>query len=253
VDVTDRDYFQALRGDANLESFISKPVQNRVNDTWDIYLARRLSDPNGEFMGLLVGALRVQSRRELLSSTLPADGTDVSLCAPTACCSQLRRTRRSSAQYLCSIRLPTTRIRALTPPICCPTYPLLILATRSTESALQGWRAMAAQMSAMTGVTSSSCSSPPCDRALASATSEFIRAGIEKAELEAERAKALREVEMRAAHEADWPAERTKLRKANAEAESQQRSRRSGDREASGRRRGAPAQGHGARGIRDRV
>jgi light-regulated signal transduction histidine kinase (bacteriophytochrome) len=46
---------------------------------------------------------------------------------------------------------------------------------------------------------------------------KFVRAGIERAEMEAERAKALREIEMRAAHESRLAAERTKLRAVNAE------------------------------------
>ena len=50
VDVSDRDYFKALKADPNLETFISQPVKNRGTGTWNIYLARRLYDPNGEFM-----------------------------------------------------------------------------------------------------------------------------------------------------------------------------------------------------------
>ena len=60
VDVSDRDYFKALKADPNLETFISRPVRNRGSGTWNIYIARRLNDPNGEFMGLLLGAMSLQ-------------------------------------------------------------------------------------------------------------------------------------------------------------------------------------------------
>src|SRR5450759_49480 len=39
VDISDRDYFKALKADPHLESFISAPVQNRGTGSWNIYVA----------------------------------------------------------------------------------------------------------------------------------------------------------------------------------------------------------------------
>ncbi len=60
VDVSDRDYFKALKDDAQLETFVSMPVENRGSGTWTIYLARRLNTPDGEFMGLVLGAISLR-------------------------------------------------------------------------------------------------------------------------------------------------------------------------------------------------
>jgi signal transduction histidine kinase len=59
VNVSDRDYFVALMADSKLERFISLPVQNRGTGTWTIYLARRVTGPKGEFLGLVLGAIQL--------------------------------------------------------------------------------------------------------------------------------------------------------------------------------------------------
>src|ERR1039458_7254300 len=79
VNVSDRDYFKALKADPNLETFISAPIQNRGSGTWNIYIARRLNDPNGEFMGLLLGAMSLQYFENFFASTSLGVGSSVSL------------------------------------------------------------------------------------------------------------------------------------------------------------------------------
>jgi signal transduction histidine kinase/CheY-like chemotaxis protein/HPt (histidine-containing phosphotransfer) domain-containing protein len=60
VSVIDRDYYKALKADPNLESFVGVPVSNRANGSWVINLARRLDDPNGQFLGVMIGALSLR-------------------------------------------------------------------------------------------------------------------------------------------------------------------------------------------------
>jgi signal transduction histidine kinase len=217
-DVSDRDYFQALKNDPNLESFISKPVKNRATGVWDIYLARRLSDPNGEFMGLLVGVLRVQSLENFFRSTLPADGTTVSLLRADG----MLLAGAPRTQELGTYPLPDQGFgdepASLSAARLLASYPLLVLASRSEESALQGWRVMAHQMAAMTGgsVLVLLIAAVVIAR-WRSQQAHLARVRIEKSEAEAERTKALREIEMRTVHEARLAAERTKLREVNAE------------------------------------
>ena len=79
VNVSDRDYFKALKADPNLESYISMPVPNRGDGTWVIYLARRLNDPNGEFMGLILGAISLQYFENFFGATSQGQGSSVSL------------------------------------------------------------------------------------------------------------------------------------------------------------------------------
>lgn len=60
VNVADRDYFKALRADPRLVSFLSEPVRNRATGTWTIYLARKFTGSDGKFLGLILGAIRLQ-------------------------------------------------------------------------------------------------------------------------------------------------------------------------------------------------
>src|SRR5258708_6750656 len=69
VNVSDRDYFKALKSDPARESFVSEPVRNRGNGTWNIYLARRLNDPKGNFMGLVLGAMSLQYLENFFGSS----------------------------------------------------------------------------------------------------------------------------------------------------------------------------------------
>jgi len=79
VNVADRDYFRLLKKDRNLESFISMPVRNRAAGTWNIYIARRLNDPNGGFMGLMLGAISMQYFENFFGSTVMGAGGSVSM------------------------------------------------------------------------------------------------------------------------------------------------------------------------------
>src|SRR6202162_1214739 len=74
INVADRDYFRLLKQDPNLESFISTPVRNRVTGTWNLYIARRLNDPNGEIIGLVLGAMSRSSFENFFGSTLTGGG-----------------------------------------------------------------------------------------------------------------------------------------------------------------------------------
>jgi signal transduction histidine kinase/DNA-binding response OmpR family regulator len=69
VNVSDRDYFKALKSNPGRESFVSEPVRNHGNGTWTIYLARRLNDPNGNFMGLVLGAMSLQYLENFFGSS----------------------------------------------------------------------------------------------------------------------------------------------------------------------------------------
>lgn len=57
VNVSDRDYFQALKDLSKQDTFISEPVPNRGTGTVTIYLAKRFVAPDGSFLGLVLGAM----------------------------------------------------------------------------------------------------------------------------------------------------------------------------------------------------
>jgi signal transduction histidine kinase/CheY-like chemotaxis protein/HPt (histidine-containing phosphotransfer) domain-containing protein len=161
VNVSDRDYFKALKADPNLETFISAPVQNRGSGTWNIFIARRLNDPNGEFMGLLLGAMSLQYFENFFGST-SLGGSSVSLVREDG--TLLARYPHSDAIGQQSSGAGQRAIAAggklrelsandhkmrIRSARMLPNYPVLIAVTQTEESALRSWRAMAELSSAM--------------------------------------------------------------------------------------------------------
>ncbi len=225
IDVSDRDAFQALKNDSKLETYIGKPVESRFDHGWEISLARRLSDRNGNFMGLLLGVVRVPALENFFRSTLPADGTTVSLLRADGILLAGAPRTQELGSYPLIEQISNDGETILTAAHPLPNYPLLVLATRNKDSVLQDWRSMAAQMSAMTAVTVIILlMGAVLIGRWRSQQGQLARADVEKAEMaaerlrmDAERAKALRDAELSAAHETRLAADRTRLRKFNTE------------------------------------
>ena len=59
INVSDRDYFVALKGDPGLQQFVSKPVKDRGTGAWSIFLARKFTSQDGKFLGVVLGAIYV--------------------------------------------------------------------------------------------------------------------------------------------------------------------------------------------------
>ncbi len=79
VNVADRDYFKAFKSDPNLKSFISKPERNRDNGSWMISLARKITAPNGEFLGLVLGTVDLGSFEKTFATLELGENASVSL------------------------------------------------------------------------------------------------------------------------------------------------------------------------------
>jgi signal transduction histidine kinase/CheY-like chemotaxis protein/HPt (histidine-containing phosphotransfer) domain-containing protein len=162
VDVSDRDYFKALKADRTLESFISAPVQNRGSGTWNIYVARRLSDPNGEFIGLLLGAMSLQYLENFFGSAVLGLNTSISLeredgilLARVPSTDGIGKPSSDGGQRTLAaggiIReiSPSDQQMRLHAARMLPNYPALISVTQTEESALSGWWGMATLLSTM--------------------------------------------------------------------------------------------------------
>jgi hypothetical protein len=57
IDVTDRNYFIVHRDSPSLGPWISEPIRSRGIGTWITYLARRVSGPDGQFLGVLLAGI----------------------------------------------------------------------------------------------------------------------------------------------------------------------------------------------------
>ena len=165
VNVSDRDYFQALKADPNLETFISKPVRNRGSGTWVIYLARRLDDPNGGFMGLALGAISLQYFENFFGATSLGLGSSVALVREDGTLlarfphndrvgvATVEGPRRAlAAGGIIRERVPPDGGMAIRSARTLPNYPLSIMASQSEESVLFGWRRTAELLTVMSTV-----------------------------------------------------------------------------------------------------
>jgi len=54
-------------------------VQNRGDGTWAVYLARRLDDPNGQFLGMVLGTISLRYFENFFGATSLGDGSSVAL------------------------------------------------------------------------------------------------------------------------------------------------------------------------------
>jgi signal transduction histidine kinase/DNA-binding response OmpR family regulator len=166
VNVSDRDYFKALKADPNLESFISKPVENRGTGTWNIYIARRLNDPNGKFMGLLLGAMSMQYFENFFGSTSLGVGTSASLVREDGTLlARFPHTETIGNQSSGAGQRALAaggNIRELSPndqrmrlrsARMLSNYPALVAVTQTEDSALRSWRGMAELLGAMSLVS----------------------------------------------------------------------------------------------------
>ena len=166
VNVSDRDYFQALKADPSRKFFIGTPVQNRGDGSWTIYLARRVNSWDGKFAGLVLGAMTMQYFEDFYHSVLPADSGAISmirddgvLLARYPRTEAIGRTfpdtggqRALQGGTRGSIREPSPidgamRIKAGAQ---VRNFPLIILATMKEDAVLGNWASVAVTLSLIT-------------------------------------------------------------------------------------------------------
>ena len=77
IDVTDRDFYRALASDAQLTSFMGEPVRNRATGSWTFHLVRKVSGPNGEFLGLVLGAMEMAYLDQYFETVVHGAGSTI--------------------------------------------------------------------------------------------------------------------------------------------------------------------------------
>jgi diguanylate cyclase (GGDEF)-like protein len=76
VTLADRDYFKALKTNKALTTYFGEPVINRGTGTLTQHLARKVTGPDGQFLGLILGAVELAYFERLYESlSLGADTT----------------------------------------------------------------------------------------------------------------------------------------------------------------------------------
>jgi PAS domain-containing protein len=79
ISVADREFFLALKSDPRLTSFVSLPGHNRTDGAWTLFLARKVAAANGEFLGLVLGAVELSYFDKLFGSVALGEGSSIAL------------------------------------------------------------------------------------------------------------------------------------------------------------------------------
>ena len=79
IDVADRAFFKSVKSDPQMTSYISESAHNRTNHAWTVFLVRRITAPNGEFLGLVLGAVELSYFDKLFASISLGEGSSIAL------------------------------------------------------------------------------------------------------------------------------------------------------------------------------
>ena len=77
IGVADRIFFNVLKADPRMTSFISEPGHNRTDGALTLFLVRRVSAANGDFLGLVLGAVELSYFDKLFSSVSLGEGSSI--------------------------------------------------------------------------------------------------------------------------------------------------------------------------------
>ena len=159
VSLADRDYFKALKTNSALTTYFGEPVFNRGTGTLTQHLARKITGPDGQFLGLILGAVElayferlyeslslgidtsILMRRDdgrLLARFPAVDARNGPQISPVAPFTEMRRAglRSSLQQHISSVdgqeRLLAFHLLQR--------YPLVVGTTKTVRSALTEWR-----------------------------------------------------------------------------------------------------------------
>jgi methyl-accepting chemotaxis protein len=79
IDVTDREFYRALKSNAQLTSFMGEPVRNRATGTWTIHLVRKVAASNGDFLGLVLGAMEMEYFEQYFATLVLGEQSSIAL------------------------------------------------------------------------------------------------------------------------------------------------------------------------------
>jgi diguanylate cyclase (GGDEF)-like protein len=77
VTLADRDYFKALKTNTALTTYFGEPVTNRGTGTLTQHLARKVTGPEGQFLGLILGAVELAYFERLYESLSLGNDTSI--------------------------------------------------------------------------------------------------------------------------------------------------------------------------------
>ncbi len=78
-DLSDREYYRLLSAPGAPDRLVTSPVQNRATGEWTIYVARRITSADGEFLGILLGEISFSYFQSFFAQIAPQPDAVVSM------------------------------------------------------------------------------------------------------------------------------------------------------------------------------
>ena len=79
VSVADRAYFKAFRNDPHSPDMIVEPVHSRITGAWTTVIARKMTGPNGEFLGVIGRGIEPANFEQFFASLALGDDAAISM------------------------------------------------------------------------------------------------------------------------------------------------------------------------------
>jgi diguanylate cyclase (GGDEF)-like protein/PAS domain S-box-containing protein len=75
----DEDFSEAFKSDPRLTVFVAKPFRSPVTENWVVPIARKLTGPKGEFLGVALGVMASQYFEQLFDAVIPTQNSSIAL------------------------------------------------------------------------------------------------------------------------------------------------------------------------------
>jgi diguanylate cyclase (GGDEF)-like protein/PAS domain S-box-containing protein len=171
VSIADRSYFQTFKSDPQSPAMLIEPVFSRITGVWTTVIARKVTGPNGEFLGAVGRGIEPASFEKFFatvalgsSAAIAMHHRDGTLLARYPHLDDLigKNFRTGADSQLAVFDLPHTTSR-LTSPLdhkdrlissrALTNFPIVIVAATTTSAALADWREQIAILIAVAGLS----------------------------------------------------------------------------------------------------
>src|SRR4029077_2195323 len=79
VNVADRPYFEAFKTDPQSPEMLIEPVHSRITGAWTTVIARKVTGPNGEFLGAVGRGIEPANFEKFFASLALGDDAVISM------------------------------------------------------------------------------------------------------------------------------------------------------------------------------
>jgi diguanylate cyclase (GGDEF)-like protein len=159
INVADRPYFRTFRTDPQAPEMLIEPVLSRISGVWTTVIARKMTGPNGELLGVIGRGIEPANFEKFFASVALAPGASISMHHrdgtllaryphPEGMIGRnfktgsppVRRKIFELAQYTTHVTSPVDGQDRMVSSRALANFPIVIVATKTMDAALADWR-----------------------------------------------------------------------------------------------------------------